>query len=290
MKPELIIDTRAQLAEGPVWDESENLLYFVDITGGELHIFDPQSGEHRRINAGEDIGCVAPRKGGGVIAALRSGFKFIDTMSGRIEAIFDPEADKPRNRFNDGKCDPAGRFWAGSCIETGVAPTGTLYRLDADLSVHATLTDLSVSNGIAWSKDNKTMYFIDSPTKIIRAFDYDLETGHIGDARIAVAVPEGIGIPDGMTIDSEGTLWVAHWGGSRICRWDPQTGEKIDEIMFPDENVSSCVFGGPELRSLYVTTARQGLDEKRLATQPNAGGLYRVVPGVVGTPTVSFEG
>ena len=228
---------------------------------------------------------------GGVVAALRDGFAFIDTDTAEVSPICDPEEDKPESRFNDGKCDPAGRFWAGTCSETcDVAGAGSLCCLDADLQTRKALDNLTIANGLAWSPDRKTMYYIDTPTFEVWAFDYDLETGEIRDRRTAVPVPEDAGFPDGMTIDAEGMLWVAHWGGSRVCRWNPDTGEKLGEVRLPVQNVSSCVFAGESLDTLYITTSRLGLEEEALKDQPLAGGLFCVTPGVPGTPTDAFAG
>jgi len=186
---------------------------------------------------------------------------------------------------------PGGRFWAGTCAKTcDVSGAGSLYCLGTDLKVHRMLDNLTVANGLTWSPDRKTMYCIDTPTFEIRAFDYDIDSGEIRDRRVAVAVPEEEGYPDGMTCDAEGMLWVAHWEGSRVCRWNPGTGSKIGEVRFPVELVSCCTFGGEKLDTLYVTTSRLGLKDEALRRQPLAGSLFRVNPGVPGTPTYLFEG
>lgn len=291
MEPELILDVKAVLGEGPVWLAGEGRLAWVDITACALHILDPATGRDRVIPTGAVIGAAAPRASGGMIAALQTGFVFIDTATGLVTPICDPESDLPGNRFNDGKCGPGGRFWAGSCsLNCDVPGAGTLYCLDRDLTARKVLGDLTISNGLTWSADHKTMYFIDTPTFEIWAFDYEIETGAIGNRRVAVSVPEDAGFPDGMTIDAEGALWVAHWGASSVCRWDPGSGEKLEEIRFPVTNVSCCTFGGPDLDVMYVTSARGGLDERELEAQPLAGGVFQVKPGVRGTETWEFAG
>ena len=199
-----------------------------------------------------------------------------------------PRDHNSENRFNDGKCDPAGRFWAGT-MET---PTrkGALFRLDPDLLVHQILDGIACSNGLAWSLDRKTMYYIDTMTRRIDAFDYELMTGAISNRRAAVTVSEEHGLPDGMTMDVDGKLWVAHWDGWCVCRWDPTTGQLLQKIRFPVARPTSCAFGGAALDTLYVTSATTGLDTTALIKQPEAGGLFIFNPGVRGLPAISFEG
>lgn len=291
MDLELVADAKAKHGEGPAWDAGEGVVYWVDITGCAVHRFDPRSGQDRAIPVGRLVCTVAPRRSGGLVAALEDGFGFIDPRDGSVTILEHPEKHLPANRFNDGKCDPAGRFWAGTCSRTCDVPgAGSLYCLDASLHLRKILDNLTISNGLAWSPDRNAMYFIDTPTLEVWAFDYDEATGAIRNRRTAVPVPQAEGYPDGMTIDAEGMLWVAHWGGSRVCRWDPRTGRKLGEIRVPAGQVSSCVFGGPGLEDLYITTSRLGLDEAALARQPLAGGLFRARPGVRGTPTFAFAG
>ena len=288
---ELVVDARLAHGEGPAWSAREGVLYWVDIVGAAVHVFDPASGRDHAIPTGETIGAVAPRRAGGVIVALKSGFALLDAETGSVTPICDPEANLPDNRFNDGKCDPAGRFWAGTCSDNCDVPgAGSLYCLFPDHTVHKALDNLTISNGLAWSPDRKTMYFIDTPTFEVWAFHYDNETGSIANGRTAVTVPQEVGYLDGMTIDAEGMLWVAHWGGACVCRWDPHTGKRLQTIQLPVTQVSSCVFGGPDLNDLYISTSRLGLDEDALKKQPVAGGLFRIRPGVRGTETFEFAG
>jgi sugar lactone lactonase YvrE len=237
------------------------------------------------------VGTVVPRRSGGVMVALRDGFAALDLDSGTLTMIADPETDLPQNRFNDGKCDPAGRFWAGTMrIAEDQKGAGSLYRLDADLSVHKMWGDITVANGIAWSHDAKTMYYIDTPTMTVVAFEYNLETGAIANPRPAIHTPNGPGSPDGMTIDAEGMLWVAYWGGWRVVRWNPHTGEALAIIELPVERVTAPWFGGPNLDELYITTARVGLSEEALAKQPHAGSIFVAKPGVRGLAAFEFAG
>ena len=287
---ELVIDARAMLAEGPVWHAQRQLLYWVSILASEVHVFDPATNEDRAIDVGQFVGTVVPRKSGGVIVALHHGIASLDLDTGDLKVLADPEADQPGNRFNDGKCDPAGRFWAGTMSLTYVEGAGSLYMMDADLSVRPMLGNVTISNGIVWSPDRSTMYYIDTPTCEVSAFDYAVETGAISNRRTAVRIPKDLGGPDGMTIDAEGKLWVAVWGSGAVSRWDPESGEMLGAVSLPVTAVSACAFGGPNLDELYVTTAREGMDEQALAEQPHAGGVFRVKPGVCGVEAFEFAG
>jgi sugar lactone lactonase YvrE len=290
LQAELVLDAKAMLAEGPCWDAETQKLYWVDIMTGVVHTFDPVSGCNVGIEVKQYVGAVVLRQSGGLMLALKNGFHALDPVTGKLTPLTDPESHLPGNRFNDGKVDPAGRFWAGTMALSGDGSTGSLYRLDTDLSVHCLLRDIGCSNGLAWSVDGKTMYYIDTSTKKVAAFDYDLTTGAIDRYRVAVVIPEDGGVPDGMTIDAEGMLWVAQWGGSRVSRWNPQTGEELDSVSVPASQVTSCTFGGKEFDTLYITTAREGLDDEALLLQPLAGGLFAVRTSVKGASSFSFAG
>jgi sugar lactone lactonase YvrE len=292
--PELILDARADLGEGPAWEGHSGCLYWVDIHAGYLHIFHPEDGTDSRLEIGEYIGCVAPRHQGGLILAARSGFALLDhpispfPLSPRL--LLDPEPHLPGNRFNDGKCDPSGRFLAGSMDDAEIEATGSLYSLNLDGSLKTLLTGTRISNGLAWSPDGHIFYFIDTPTRIVMAYDYDPATGAIANPRAAFSVPPALGWPDGMTSDRQGMLWVAMWGGARLTRWDPHTGSLLAEIPFPALNVSSCCFGGPDMTDLYVTSARKGMTADQLAQYPLSGGLFRLHTDIPGMPTFEFGG
>lgn len=287
---ELVVDAKAELGEGPSWDAGKQKLYWVDIMGQKVHSLDPGTGKMTSFDTGLFVGAAVPREKGGLILATHKGFYTLDVETGKISFIHDPEPDLSGNRFNDGKCDPAGRFWAGTMSFNEQDPTGSLYRLDADLSVHQMLDQITISNGLAWTSDHKTMYYIDSPTKQVVAFDYDLDTGEIHNKRTVITIPDGEGVPDGMAIDSEDKLWVAQFGGSKVSRWDPETGERLLTVSLPATNVTSCVFGGQNLDELYITTARKGLSKEQLEQQPQAGGVFRYKTDVKGTPTYLFKG
>lgn len=265
-----------RLGEGPVWDEREQVIRWVDILNGHIHRWDPAHRSHSRLDLGEMVGVVALREKGGLIAGLRSGIAFVEEPAGGIKRLHAPEAHLPDNRFNDGKCDPAGRFWAGTMPLSADRPEGSLYMTSGDGNIRRMLTDVTISNGLVWNMNKDRMYYIDTPTHEVSVFDYDDATGTIADRRTAVTIPAEEGVPDGMTIDAEGMLWVAHWGGGRLTRRDPETGGKIEELILPVSNVTSCTFGGPDFRDLYITTAREGLSQDELASQPQAGMLFVV--------------
>lgn len=285
------LDAKALLGEGPIWDARRQALYWVDIPAGKVHIFDPATGRDRSLDVGQPVGTIVPRRSGGAMVALRDGFAALDLETGALTMIADPEADQPLNRFNDGKCDPAGRFWAGTMRQAeDRAGKGSLYRLDPDLSVHKMWSNVTVSNGIAWSLDARTMYYIDTPTRMVVAFEYDLATGAIANPRPVIHTPDGPGSPDGMTIDAEGMLWVAYWDGWRVVRWNPATAEALAVIEMPVQRPTAAWFGGPNLDELYITSARTGLSEEALAQQPHAGSLFVARPGVRGLPAFEFAG
>jgi sugar lactone lactonase YvrE len=288
--PQLTLDARAELGEGPAWEARTGSLYWVDIHAGNLHIFSPQEGMDRLIDIGEFLGCVAPRDSGGLVLGLRSGFATLDLSTENLTRLVNPEPHMPEHRFNDGKCDPAGRFLAGTINDTETKASGSLYSLAPDRTLKTLVTRIRTSNGLTWSPDYRTFYYIDTPTRKVMAYDYDLGTGEIANPRLAVTVPSKMGWPDGMTSDTEGMLWVAMWGGAKLTRWNPVTGQLVAEIPFPALNVSSCCFGGQDLTDIYVTTAREWMSAEQLAEYPLSGGLFRIKTNIQGMPTFAFGG
>ncbi|WP_119066686.1 SMP-30/gluconolactonase/LRE family protein [Aggregatilinea lenta] len=288
---ELALDAQAVLGEGPLWDEREKCLYWVDIVSQALHVYNPASGENKTSHVGQMVSTVVLSETGSVLLAVQNGLAWFDLVSGKLDIIVDPESDKPGNRFNDGKCDPGGRFWAGTMdVSASLPRKGSLYRLDPDMSVHTMLTDISISNGIVWTADHKTMYFNDSIPGTVTAFDFDNATGDISNPRIVIQVPENMGMPDGMAIDSEGMLWIAHFYGGAVHRWNPDTGKVLETIKLPASNPTACAFAGDNLDELYITTARDSLSAEQLKQEPHSGGLFHVKTGVVGTVTHRFKG
>lgn len=273
-KAEPVITHTCVLGEGPVWDQTRKLVYWVDIPKGHIHQFSTTTGVHRVIPVHQLAGAVALCKNGSLIAALQHGFAFIDPETCNIKMIADPEEHLPHNRFNDGKCDPAGRFWAGTLSFPEDSPVGSLYMLSNDLSVTKKADGITVSNGMAWSLDHQTFYYIDTPTFEVVAYNYHNDSGIISNKKTVIKVPKEDGYPDGMTIDDEGMLWIAHWGGWQLTRWDPRSGEKIFHISMPVAKVTSCTFGGENLGDLYITSASKDLTEEELQRQPLAGSLF----------------
>jgi sugar lactone lactonase YvrE len=289
IKAELVLKADARIGEGSIWDWERNRLLWIDILNGEILSFDPATRENRIVfKSCLPIGTVVQRERGGLVAALLHGIYFVDEETGAAEMICEVETDKPENRFNDGKCDAAGRFWVGTM--SGDPSKGSLYRLGTDLKCDKMLEGVSISNGIIWSHDNKTMYYADTPTGVIVAFDYDLETGGIRNKRTVVEIKKGEGGPDGFTIDAEGMLWVAQWGGWQVGRYDPETGKKLETVEVPAGQVSSCAFGGRNLDELYITTARVSLSEEKLAAHPLTGSLFMAKVGVKGVRANKFKG
>jgi sugar lactone lactonase YvrE len=284
-----VADVRAEVGEGPAWDDRAGVLWWVDIKGQRLFRFDPASGENRAWAMPERIGCVVPRQAGGLIGAFQTGFKWIDPESGAVTPIVDPEPNRPGNRFNDGKCDRRGRLFAGTMDDAEVACTGTLYRLDPDLSIHVVRRDVHLSNGLDWSPDDRLMYYTDSLRRLIWVYDYDAARGAVANERVFARIPENAGVPDGLCVDAEGFVWSAHWGGWRVTRYAPDG--RIERMLeMPVPQPSSCTFGGPGLATLYVTSAAIGMSEADLAKAPQGGGLFAVEVDVRGQPVARFAG
>lgn len=290
LQMDTVVEHKCLLGEGPVWDAQRNMIYWVDILNGEIHEFSLEKKTHKTIPVHQMIGAVAICTNGNFIAALQNGFAFIDRISGKIKIIEDPESHLTGNRFNDGKCDPVGRFWAGTMPLKDEPNMGNVYSIKNDLKPAKKIEGVSISNGMAWSLDHQTFYYIDTPTLEITSYDYEKNTGHISNKRVVIKIAEEDGYPDGMTIDSEGMLWVAHWDGWQVTRWNPGSGEKLYSIKLPVSRVTSCTFGGEGLNDLYITSAKIGLTEDELKEQPLAGSLFVVHNcGFKGMPAFEFE-
>jgi sugar lactone lactonase YvrE len=285
-----VLDAKAILGEGPSWDKERKVLYWVDILGKSFHVYNPADGTNQIIDVGQYVGAVVPRQSGGVILALQHGFYAYDFTAGALTELSDPEKHLPDNRFNDGKCDAAGRFWAGTMRIDDTGKEAALYCLEPDLTVRKVLTGVGTSNGIAWSPDNSKMYYIDSPTRLVMEYAFDLDTGSLRNPRVAVVLEPGTFMPDGMTIDEEGMLWVAEWGGYRVGRWNPATGQRLESLEVPVSKVSSCIFAGENMDEMYITTASVGTSEEDLRKYPLTGGVFHWKAGLKGAPTYSFGG
>ena len=276
-----------RVGEGPRWNVAEQALYWVDIEGQAIWRYHPADGRLEHWDIGLPVGVLAFRAAGGLVLATRDGFAFWDPAAPALRFIADPEADKPGNRFNDGGVDPQGRFWAGTM--GGGDPVGSLYRLDPDGAVTRMETGVGTSNGIGWSPDGRTMYFTDSPAKVIYAYDFDPATGAIANRRPFIHTPGEAGVPDGLAVDVEGYIWSARWNGWKITRYDP-SGRAVREIPVPVALVTSCAFGGPDLDELYITSAWSELTADARRAQTAAGDVYRVRPGVRGAAEPKFAG
>jgi sugar lactone lactonase YvrE len=282
-----VADVHAILGEGPVWVQREAALYWVDIKG--LKVFRlSESGDLSQWPTPFRIGSLAPRAGGGFIAGTDQGIAEVDLSTGRMQVLFNPEADLPHNRFNDGKVDRGGRFWAGTMDDRETGAAGTLYRIDPDLNCTAIDSGYGITNGPAFSPDGSRMYHSDTARQVTYLFDLDSE-GKASNRRVFLQFGEGDGHPDGMTVDSEGCLWIAFWGGWCVRRFSPE-GEMLRKVELPVEQPTSCAFGGSSLDQLYITSATKGIDEAALAMQPNAGGLFMLRPGVNGISDAPFAG
>jgi sugar lactone lactonase YvrE len=271
-----------------VWDDANGTLIWVDILGQALHRFDPKMGRDRVVDVGQPVGAAALRSDGkGLVLALRDGFALFDEAAGRVDLVAPVEADVPTNRMNDGKCDPLGRFWAGTMAFAETPGAGALYRLDADLHAHRMLSGVTVSNGLDWTADRQRMYYVDSPTRGVDVFDFDVQSGTLGERRRRITIPPDSGVPDGLTLDSEGAIWVALHRGGSVARYTPDGG--LDQIVrLPTTMVTSCTFGGPDLGDLYITSMTFGMSDEERRAQPLAGAMFRCRPGVRGLPAQRF--
>lgn len=273
---EVVFPHPSELGEGALWDERESVLYWVDIMHNKVQRFDPKNRSNLSYDVGESVGTVVLSPDQRLLLGLRNGIGMLDPASGKVSHLVDVERDKPHTRLNDGKCDPQGRFWVGSICEREPEFDGGLYCLAVDLNLSTKLTGVQCSNGLVWTRDSGTFYYIDTPTQEIWGYRFDPDSGAISQKRVVAKIPNELGSPDGMTIDADDHLWVALFGGHRVIRVDPSSGEIQLQIPLPASNVTSVAFGGKGLDELYITTARIGLTEEQRAAEPLAGSLFRV--------------
>jgi len=286
---ELVLDSQATLGEGAIWNYKTETLLWVDIEQGILNEFDPETAENRSFDMNQRIGTVVPVDKGGVLVALEDGIYKFDLVEEKLEKVAHPEEGTEDIRYNDGKCDPGGRFWVGSMGLDQKDGRAALYRIDADYRWKTMIDEVTISNGIVWSPDKTRMYYIDTPTQKVTGYDYDNETGKISNPEVTVTIPDSLGYPDGSTMDSEGMLWIAMWGGQAVTRWNPETGALLERIRVPALNVTSCAFGGKNLETLFITSAKAGMSEEQLEQFPQSGGLFKVKPGVKGMKASFFK-
>jgi sugar lactone lactonase YvrE len=286
---EIALDARDELGEGALWDHSAGRLISVDIMQGRVHLFDPDSRERKTLSVGQPVGAAVPCRRGGLMLAVRDGFAHLDLESGDLTFVAYVERDAPDRRMNDGSCDAAGRFWAGTMRFDEKPGFGSLYRLDPDGSTHTMLTGVGVSNGIDWCLDGTRMYYVDSLTRRIDEFDFDLHAGSISNRRTFVAIDAADGYPDGLTVDAEGAIWLALWNGSAVRRYLPDG--TLDRVLtLPVTHPTTCAFGGKHLTDLYITSAAIALSDGQRRDQPAAGAILRHRPGVAGRPAHAFGG
>lgn len=287
LQAEVVVVAAAELGEGPGWDAERGRLIWVDILGGRVHEHLPgDPAADRSWPVGEHVGAAVPTPGPELLVALPDGISVL-ASDGGVTPLRQVEADRPDNRMNDAKCDPQGRLWAGTMPYVSTPGAAALYRMDTDGTVTRALGGISLSNGMGWSADGGTMYHIDSPTQRVDQFDFDPRTGCIRRRRVAVSIDPADGLPDGMTVDDEGYLWVALFGGGQVRRYAPD-GRLDTVVRCPASQVTACAFGGRDRDVLYVTCGTYALDEEARAAQPYAGALLAVRPGVTGPPATPF--
>ena len=286
---ECVLDIKASLGECPIWSADEQSLYWIDINAPSFNRLDPHTGRNIAWPMPEAIGCFALREGGGFVAALRNGIWFVDPAGKLERKVTDAPYDPAHHRFNDGRADAQGRFWAGSMNEKRDASTALLYRLDADLALIPVLSGIMISNGLAWSPDSLTMYHADTPTRTINAWDFDPATGDVANRRVFAGFADETDRPDGAAVDREGCYWSAFYRGGKVVRISPR-GEILAAFPLRAMCPTMCAFGGPDLKTLYVTTARQLREPEELARLPQSGGIFAMHVDVPGMREPRFAG
>ena len=286
---ECVLDAKASLGECPLWSSDEQVLYWVDINAPSLNRFDPRSGRNESWPMPQSIGCFALRAEGGFVAAMRDGIWLLDRAGKLQRKLAEAPYDPASHRFNDGRVDPQGRLWAGSMNERRDAYSGQLYRLDADHRLVAMIPGIMISNGLAWSPDQRTMYHADTVKREITAWDFDGESGDISNRQVFAQLAAERDRPDGASVDSEGGYWSAFYSAGKVVRLSPG-GERLSEYPVPAMCPTMCAFGGPDLRTLYVTSARQRREPEELDRLPQSGGIFAMRVDVPGLPEPKFAG
>jgi L-arabinonolactonase len=290
LEPRVVIASRNQIGESPIWSSSENSVYWVDVEGKLIQRWQAIDQTVQRWSMGQAIGCIGLRERGGLVGAMQTGFFFLDGSTGEATPISDPESDVPDNRFNDGKVDRRGRFWAGTRnFRDHEKASGALYRLDGDLSVHRMEDGLRCPNGMAWSPDDRLMYLCDTWIRRIYVYDFDADDGVPRNRRLFTELAENEGFPDGLTVDADGCIWNAHYNGWRISRYTPN-GKSDRIVRMPVQHVTSLTFGGSDFRTLYVTSACLRLNDEQRAAQPTAGHVFALDVQTQGLPEPLFTG
>ncbi|MEX0289851.1 MAG: SMP-30/gluconolactonase/LRE family protein [Flavobacteriaceae bacterium] len=286
---EPVWNAKAQLGEGPVWDPQRQMLFWVDIEGCKLHSHQPETISNQEWSFNEMVGAAVPTTDGFMLLAMESGLARFSPESGELLYLNVLENSNPKIRFNDGKCDPVGNFWIGTMHKEFLPESGNLYKVDPDYNTSPEIEKTTISNGMAWSTDHRFFYYIDTPSYKVVSFDYNQSYASISNKKVLFRIPKSFGAPDGMTIDNDGMLWIAHWGGSCVRRWNPQNGKVLQEVIVDAPHVTSCCFGGKDFNKLYITTARSGLDSERLGASPLSGALFCVTTQTTGPPAFAFK-
>lgn len=288
MTAELEFETKSLLGEGAFWNHKTNELYWVDIEAKTLNIYSPETKANRSIQLPSLVGTVVPYTKSEAVVALLDGIYKVNVLSGELSLLSDIESNMPENRFNDGKCDPRGNLWVGSMHFGQSKPNASVYKINQQGETTKMIDSVTISNGIVWTKDAKTMYYIDTPTEQIVAYDFDKQTSTISNKRVVVEVSKEHGFPDGMAIDEDDMLWVGMWNGNAVARFNPKNGKLISKISVPAHNVTSCAFGGENLDILYITTSSLDMTEEEQKKYPRAGSIFKIKPGVKGVKSRLF--
>lgn len=287
MKANLLYDCKSELAEGPWWHEAWNSFMWVDIEGGHLFRYNLSDRKVTSWDFSHRLTLVIEASGKKLLLALDAKLALFDPENQSLEWLVDLHPEDSLMRCNDGACDPQGRLWVGTMSLEMTEGAASLYRVGNDRKPHQMISDVTISNGLCWSLDGKTMYYIDSPTQKVQAFDFDPDTGNIRFRKDVILVPEELGTPDGMCMDENGLLWIGHYGGSGVYCWNPETGKVVDKIEVPAPNVTSCAFGGPDGKQLLITTARENMSAEKLAEFPQSGSVFLADMPVKGAPVFS---
>ncbi len=285
-----LVESACLLGESPVWDPDNECLYWVDLISGELHKYDTKTGEHKVINFKKTICAIARCSSGNLVMAFKRKLAILESF--QVNSLKLKKTLLPNNgvRFNDGQIDPMGRLWIGTMSETGAEKKGVIMKVNPDFKARVEARQIGISNGMCWNPDNSIFYHVDTAKNEVTAYDYSIKRGEIHNPRKIIKIPKSWGKPDGMTIDEEGMLWIALWGGWSVSRWDPETGSCIGMIDLPVSQVSSCVFGGRDYSDLYITSARVGLERKKILEEPLAGSVFKIrISGVRGRPANTFQ-
>ena len=289
LKAELEYKIESDLGEGAIWNYKTSELYWIDIEKKTLNIYNPKTKINNSINMPSRIGTVVPFTDNEVVSALEDGVYKTNLKTGASTLFVDMKQALTDNRLNDGKCDPSGRFWVGSMHLEQIEGRAKLYSINNEGELNMKIDSVTISNGIVWTADKTKMYYIDTPTSEIKVYDFDNATGKISNGKVAVKIAEDLGFPDGMTIDENDMLWVGMWNGNAVIQFNPITGKVIQKIEVPAHNITSCAFGGPDLKTLYITSARVDMTDEELQQYPLAGSVFKVTPGVKGVKSSFYK-